>query len=108
MADCREGEFEVTVSVAGGDPFYTVSFPLTAADSTPGVLISTLQDGYLTIWATGLGSVVASGTFQITQTIPVVRVGGLEGRALYSGLAPGWLGLYQVNVELPVSHGWLG
>lgn len=49
---------------------------------------------------------VASGTFQITQTIPVVRV-GFEERVLYSGLAPGWLDLYQVNVELPISHGWL-
>jgi hypothetical protein len=47
MADCREGEFGVTVSVAGGDPFHTVSFPLTAAEATPGVLISTLEDGYI-------------------------------------------------------------
>ena len=42
---CREGEFEVTVSVAGGDPFRTASFWLTTADATPGVLISTLEDG---------------------------------------------------------------
>jgi hypothetical protein len=66
----------VTVSVAGDDPFpHTASFRLTTADVTPGVLISTLADGYLTIWATGLGAVVASDTFQITQAIPVVRVG---------------------------------
>ena len=56
MTDCREGELEVTVSVAGGDPFRTASFWLTTADATPGVLISTLEDGYLTIWATGLGA----------------------------------------------------
>ena len=104
IPDCRQSELEVTVSAAGSDPFHTASFRLTTADATPGVLISTLEDGYWTIWATDSGPMVASGTFQITQTIPVVRVGGLESRVLYSGLAPGWLGLYQVNVELLTIH----
>jgi uncharacterized protein (TIGR03437 family) len=49
---------------------------------------------------------VASGTFQITQANSR-RESGLESRVLYSGLAPGWLGLYPVNVELPISHGGL-
>ncbi len=69
--------------------------------------MGTLQDGYLAIWATGLGAVISSGPFQIIRIIPVVRVGGLESRVLYSGLAPGWLGLYQVNVELPSNHALL-
>ena len=62
--------------MAGGDPFHTASFRLTTADATPGVLISTLEDGYLTIWATGLGAnesqVVRSKSL---RQIPVVRVG---------------------------------
>jgi len=49
IPDCRQGELEVTISVAGGDPFHAASFRFTTADATPGVLISTLEDGYLTI-----------------------------------------------------------
>jgi hypothetical protein len=68
--------------VAGSDPFHTASFRLTTADATPGVLISTLEDGYWTIWRRDSQPMVASGTFQITQTIPVVRVGFGEPRTL--------------------------
>lgn len=56
IPDCRQSELELTVSVAGSDPFHTASFRLTTADATPGVLISTLEDGYWTIWATGLAA----------------------------------------------------
>jgi uncharacterized protein (TIGR03437 family) len=31
-----------------------------------------------------------------------VKIDGSPARVLFSGLAPGWVGLYQVNVELPV------
>jgi hypothetical protein len=74
----------VTVSVAGGDPFHTASFRLTTADGTPGVLISTLEGGYFTIWGTGLGAVVASGRFQITSRI--------ESRGSESRVTVQWTG----------------
>jgi uncharacterized protein (TIGR03437 family) len=32
---------------------------------------------------------------------PEVTIDGLQATVLYSGLAPGYLGLYQVNVQLP-------
>jgi uncharacterized protein (TIGR03437 family) len=31
---------------------------------------------------------------------PSVRIGGVAARVLYSGLSPGFPGLYQVNVEM--------
>jgi hypothetical protein len=68
--------------MAGGDPLHTALFRLTTADARPGVLISTLEDGYLTIWRRDSDPMVASGTFQITQAIPVVRVGFGEPRTL--------------------------
>lgn len=95
--------FEVTVSAAGGGARHTVPVHLIAADATPGVFTITLQNGYLAIWATGLGAVYQSGDFQLTRTTPVV-IDGSPARVLFSGLAPGWLGLCKVNVELPGSY----
>ena len=37
----------------------------------------------------------------ITLTDPTVIIGGLAARVLFTGLAPGSVGLYQVNVEIP-------
>ena len=96
--------FEITVSAAGGDASHTSAVQAKATDTTPGVFATTLQGGYLTIWATGLGPVVSNGEFQLTKTSPAVRIGGAASRILFSGLAPGWLGIYQVNVELPASY----
>lgn len=43
------------------------------------------------------GSVVYS-----TTASPEVLVGGIPARVVFSGLAPGFSGLYQVNIEIPV------
>ena len=37
----------------------------------------------------------------VTDMTPVVLVGGVPGEVLFSGLAPGFVGLYQVNVRIP-------
>ena len=42
-----------------------------------------------------------SGNFQITVLQPSATIGGVDARILFSGLAPGWVGLYQVNIEMP-------
>jgi len=41
----------------------------------------------------------ASG--QTTIAAPVVTVGGISGAVAFSGLAPGFVGLNQVNVVIP-------
>jgi uncharacterized protein (TIGR03437 family) len=53
------------------------------------------------LWSTGLRAVRPSGQLQETLVPPVVSVNGREATVLFSGLAPGWPGLYQVNVALP-------
>ena len=61
------------------------------------------------VYMTGLGAVypaVADGRapgpgLSIAFEDPVVRLKGVPARVLFAGLAPGFVGLYQVNVEIP-------
>ncbi len=71
-----------------------------------------LPGEFLLIFCTGLGPVlpevpsgnVAPGTEPLAETLstPMVNIGGIPAEVVYSGLAPGFVGLYQVNVEVPV------
>ena len=65
---------------------------------------------FLTIYCTGLGLVTnppapgdaaSSTTLSPTTTTPAVTIGGVQTPSLFSGLAPGFVGLYQVNVAVP-------
>lgn len=60
------------------------------------------------VYANGLGAV--NGTVQTgqpataaaaTRTAATATVGQFKAAVQYAGLAPGWVGLYQVNVQLP-------
>ena len=62
------------------------------------------------IYATGLGPVTPAvssgqpgGTSPLSTTVntPVVLIDNLPAKVLFSGLAPGFVGLYQVNVQIP-------
>ena len=62
------------------------------------------------IYCTGLGGVTnqpatgaAAPTDRLAQTIttPVVSIGAVPAKVLFSGLAPGYVGLYQVDVLIP-------
>lgn len=77
---------------------------ITGQPATPGTFID--------IFATGLGPVTnqpASGApapaspSPLAQTVATVTVtiGGVPVTPSFAGLAPGWVGLYQVNVQVP-------
>ncbi len=79
------------------------------------------RGGFISIYGTGLGPVTnqpGSGVpapdrfgcvvfpFQcpplsITTTLPAVTIGGVSATVTFSGLAPTFVGLYQVNVQVP-------
>ncbi len=79
------------------------------------------RGGYLQIYVTGLGkatpngdpngaalatgSVAPAGGSPLYQTVaaPVVLIGGQNAPVLFSGVAPGYNGLYQVDVQIPAN-----
>jgi uncharacterized protein (TIGR03437 family) len=100
---CPGITFPVSISVAGGGgtgarPRYQ--------ERTPGIFTRTVSPGWITLWLTGLGPVEEHGGLYWTTGPPIVRVDGAQMRVQYSGLAPGWFGLYQVNAELPPPNGF--
>jgi uncharacterized protein (TIGR03437 family) len=56
---------------------------------------------YIEIYGTGLGPTHTVGSFQETVLTPIVFIGATPVQPVYSGLSPGSLGLYQVNVQVP-------
>ena len=62
------------------------------------------------IFATGLGPVTnqpatgaaaPGGPFAETTSTPTVTIGGVSASVVYSGLAPGLVGVYQINAQVP-------
>ena len=68
---------------------------------------------YIEIYATGLGPVSntpangapAPSREPLARTVlqPVITIGGVTAQPIFSGLAPGFVGLYQVNVQVPAN-----
>jgi uncharacterized protein (TIGR03437 family) len=66
---------------------------------------------FLSIYCTGLGAVTnqpttgqsgpAGTSLAFTSATPVVMIGGAPATVVFSGLAPGFVGLYQVDVKVP-------
>jgi len=69
-----------------------------------------LPGQFITIYCTGLGAVqnppetgkpAPSNPPSTLKTAPKVTIGGLSAFVSFAGLAPGFVGLYQVNVQIP-------
>ncbi|MBF8305294.1 MAG: peptidase and subtilisin, kexin, sedolisin [Acidobacteria bacterium] len=65
---------------------------------------------FLAVFATGLGattpsvssgSPASSSTLAVTQITPTATIAGMAAPVRFSGMAPGFVGLYQVNLEVP-------
>ncbi len=79
--------------------------------SIPGISAAPVSAGdFITIYCTGLGPVTnapatgePAGASPLSSTVQpvVVSFGGIEVPAAFAGLAPGLVGLYQVNVGVP-------
>jgi uncharacterized protein (TIGR03437 family) len=66
-----------------------------------GIFAIVPHPGYVEIYATGLGATQVSNPFTITTQTPLIFFGTTPARPMFSGLAPGFPGLYQVNVAVP-------
>ena len=73
---------------------------------------ATAGSTYIEVYATGLGAVTnppatgapaAANPLSFTTSTPVVKIGGALAHVAFSGLAPGAVGLYQVNAQVPSS-----
>lgn len=94
----------VRLPIAGVSPgiFFDLATNLGAVLVAGTAQTAAARGDYLEIYATGLGPVRADGVLQRTQLTPEVFIAGLPAREVpFSGLAPGWLGLYQVNARVP-------
>ncbi len=57
----------------------------------------------LLVYATGLGAVTKQGQLSVTAAPVTALINGQELAVDFAGLAPGYVGLYQVNVRIPAA-----
>lgn len=106
-----EASGATTLVVTRGDDSKTVSIPLLVGEAQPGIFATPLNAArgqVLVLYATGLGRVnptvntgeAATGEARTANRV-TVNVGGRDVEPEYAGLAPGFVGLYQVNVRIP-------
>jgi len=106
-AGLPEGTADVVVSTPLGASA-TVRVPVEAV--SPGIFFDPATNlgavrvvgNFVEIYATGLGPVHPASGYQQTDLAPQVFIGSIPAPEIsYRGLAPGWLGLYQVNARVP-------
>lgn len=56
---------------------------------------------YISLYATGLGNTTPSAGLDVAQITPQVTVGGFPATVTFAGRAPGFLGLDQINIQIP-------
>jgi uncharacterized protein (TIGR03437 family) len=101
----------VRVPMRAADPGIFVLSENLGAVLIAGTALTTAQrpartGDILEIYCTGLGETSMSDN-GITETVvrPQVSIGGLDAEVLYSGPAPGFAGLYQVNARVVAGSG---
>jgi uncharacterized protein (TIGR03437 family) len=109
IAPFAPGIFSLNMRGSGQGAIEIANTTMLAAPQGP--LGTPAQRGqYLAIFCTGLGPVsnqpatgvaASSNPLSFTSTLPTVTIGGASAQVTYSGLAPGFAGLYQVNVVVP-------
>ena len=95
------GQGAVLIAGSGGMPAGPASLPGASRPAQPG--------DFLEVFCTGLGPVErgpqtgypAGRSINPTINPATATIGGVDAAVTFSGLAPGFVGLYQVNVQVP-------
>lgn len=113
LATYAPGIFTMTATGCGQGAIIVATTGEIAAPegSIPGRAARPVRRGeFLTIFCTGLGpvtnrpasrAVALASPLSTTTANPTVTIGGVNAPVSFSGLAPGFVGLYQVNVQVP-------
>jgi uncharacterized protein (TIGR03437 family) len=104
----------ITVPIANYAPAFFVSCGAACALDSNYSLITTSNPAkrgqYISLYANSLGPVTnppgdgvpaSASPLSWTTATPVVTIGGAPASVIFSGLAPGYQGLYQINVLVP-------
>lgn len=81
------------------------------SDLTPNSALNPASAGaVIVIYLTGMGAVTpplqagyAAADLNLTALTPTVLIGGLPAEVLFSGAAPGFAGVYQINARIPAN-----
>jgi uncharacterized protein (TIGR03437 family) len=77
---------------------------VTNADGSLNTPVNPVRRGSsLVIYGTGFGVTKTIGQFFVTQLAVSASILGQDMPVAYAGLAPGFDGLYQINLSIPVS-----
>ncbi len=100
------------VQVSG--PLGTATQSVNILSAAPGIFAIVNQDGtlnspsnpaargaYVLFFGTGLGATVSQGSLQVASQTVSVSIGGVSVKPSFAGLAPGFPGLCQINVQIP-------
>jgi uncharacterized protein (TIGR03437 family) len=99
------GQQAVTVS-AVAPAIFLVGSPPAGALVNPNASLNgpsrpIARGALLLVYATGLGAVTQRGQLSVTNATVTAVLNGTELPVAFAGLAPGYVGLYQVNVPIP-------
>jgi uncharacterized protein (TIGR03437 family) len=96
---------QVTVSAVAPAIFLIGNPAVGAVENQDGSLNSPsnplAREQVLAVYATGLGAVTKKGQLSTANATVTAMVNGIELPTSFAGLAPGYVGLYQVNVPVP-------
>ena len=95
------GQASATVNVKPSQPGIFPGAVLRAGSTSSAVTTAVRAGDYVEVYCTGLGPTQLSGGMQWTVQTPIAFVGSAPATVTFSGLAPGFVGLYQVDVQVP-------
>jgi uncharacterized protein (TIGR03437 family) len=104
-----KGQHTTTMFVSPAAPaLFSINgsgFGPAAAEHASGSIIGAsnpaIAGEYISLFATGLGATVRSGGLDVAVLTPQVYIGGIPAVVTFAGRAPGFVGLDQINFQMP-------